>query len=97
MVMDRPGITGLAVPHALGDSAPARQHLLRRWRDRQEMLDADRADDTGQHPRRGPLEFDLFGQRLEHVVGIAGVHTVRLNVTGTYARARPSSPGAVAR
>ncbi len=82
MVLDRPGITSLAVPHALGDSAPARQHLLRRWRCRQEMLDADRADDPGHQSRRGPGELDLFGQQLEHVVGIAGVHTARLDVTG---------------
>ena len=81
MVVDGLGVTGLAVQEAVGDPAPPGRRLLRRRRDRQQMLDADRTDDIGQHPRRRPLEFDPVGQRLEQLVRIAGMYAVGLQVT----------------
>ncbi len=77
VVVDGLGVTGLAVPQAFRDAPPARQRLLRRRRDRLEVLDADGADDVGQHPRRRPLEVHLVGQRLEQFVRIAGMHAVQ--------------------
>ena len=82
VVVDGLGVAGSAVPQAFCDAAPPGQRLLRRRRDRLQMLEADRPDDVGQHPRRRPLEIQLLGQRLEQLVGIARVHAVRLEVAG---------------
>jgi hypothetical protein len=46
------------------------------------VLDADRADDLGQHPRGRTLEVHLLGQRLEQVVRVTRVHTEHVEVAG---------------
>ena len=81
VVVDGLGVTGLAVHQAVSDPAPPRRRLLRRRCHRQQTLDADRADDIGQHPRRRPLELDPVGQRLEQLVRVSGMDAVRLQVT----------------
>ena len=93
VVVDGLRVTGLAVPQAFCDAAPPRQRLLRRRRDGLEVLDADGPDDVGHHPRRRPLEVHLLGQRLEQLVGIAGVHTVRFEVAGDVGAGQPQIAG----
>ena len=93
MVVDRLGVASLAVPQTFCDASPAGQRLLRRRRDRLEMLDADRPDDVGQHARGRPLEVHLVGERHEQLVGIAGMHAVRFDVTGDVSPGQPELPG----
>ena len=92
MVMDSLGIAGLAVPQAFCDAPPAGQGLLRRRRDRLEVLNADGADDVRQHPGRRPLEVHLVGERPQQLVGIGGMHAERRNVTGDIRAGQPEFP-----
>ena len=89
VVVDRLGVAGLAVPESPGDAAPARRHLLRRRRDRPQVLEADGADDLGHHPRRRPREVEALGERLEQLVRIAGVHAVDVEVAGDVGAGQP--------
>ena len=93
VVMDRFGVASLAVPQAFCDTTPPGQRLLRRRRDRQEVLEADGAHDVGHHPRRRPLELQLVGQRLEQLVRVAGVHAVRFEVAGHVGPRQPEIAG----
>ena len=58
-----------------------------------QVLEADRADDVGQHPRRRPLEVELVGERLEQLVGIAGMHAVDVEVAGDVGAGQPEVAG----
>ena len=93
VVVDGLGVASLAVPQAFCDAPPAGQRLLRRWGDRLEVLDADRADDVGQHPRRRPLEVHLVGERPQQLVGIAGMHAERFDVTRDVGAGQPQIAG----
>ena len=80
VVVDRFGVAGAAVPEPLHRAAPPGQHLLRRRRDGHQVLDADGADDVGQHPRRRPVDLDSVVEGLEQLVRVARVHTVEFEV-----------------
>ena len=89
VVVDRLGVSRLAVPQSLGDATPARRNLLRRRRDRPQVLDPDGTHDLGHHPRRRHLEHQFVGQRLEQLVGVAGVHAMDLEVAGDVGARQP--------
>ena len=82
MVVDRLGVTGLAVPQPFYDAPPAGQELLGRRGDRLEVFDPDGAQDVGQHPRGRTLEVHVVarGECLEQLVGVARVNADRFEI-----------------
>jgi hypothetical protein len=79
-MVDGLGVTSTAVPQPFHDTAPTRQRLLRRRRDRLQVLDPDGPHDAGQHPGRRHLEVELVGQCAQQLVWIAGMYAVQVEI-----------------
>jgi hypothetical protein len=80
VVVDRLSVPRLAVSQPCGHAAPSRWRLLGRRGDRAEVLDADRPDDAGGLARWRHPEDERVGERLQQLVRVAGVDSVRLEV-----------------
>ena len=80
VVVDRLGVAALGVPEALHHSPPARQRFLRRRLRRQEVAQPETAREPHRLARRRHPDLQPLLQVDERVVGVAGVHTLDLEV-----------------
>ena len=89
VVVDRLGVAGHRVPHALDHPAPAGQVLLRRRRRRLELGQAQPADHPQRVAHRRHPEVRVLLHQRDRGVRVAGVHAGDLEVAGDVGPGEP--------